>query len=221
MPIQRIPYPIGQAVAVLKDIDLLVLVGAVEPVAFFAYPGRPSRLVPPGCEVLTLAAPTDDVAAALAALAEELGAPPAPIATVAPPEAIAPTGPLTDDALTRMIAALLPDNAIIAEEALTSVRGLFDLTHGAPPHDYLLVPGGAIGNGIPMAIGAAIACPDRKVLNLQADGSGMVHGCRASGRRRASGSTCSPSSSPTAPTPSCAPKWPISASTASAATPAR
>jgi len=176
VPLERIPYPIDQALAALKDLDVMILVGGQEPVAFFAYPGKPSRILPETCRVETLAAVGEDEAGALAALAEALDAPAqaAVIPVSAPPAPIDDlAGPLTDDAITRIVAALLPDNAILADEGLTSGRSFWSLSASAAPHDYLMIPGGAIGNGIPMATGAAIACPDRKVVALQADGSAM------------------------------------------------
>jgi acetolactate synthase-1/2/3 large subunit len=174
VPIERIPYPIDQALATLKDIDVLVIVGGQEPVAFFAYPGKPSRLVPEGAAVMTLADPTQDGTQALAALAEALGAPEsAPVLTLPRTPMPSTVGPLTNDAMAAILAASVPEGAIIAEEALTSVRDFYALSAGAPRHDIMMVTGGAIGVGIPQATGAAVACPDRKVINLQADGSGM------------------------------------------------
>ncbi len=171
--VQRIPYPPDAARAVLEDIELLLLCGCDEPVAFFAYPGKPSRIVSEACEVMTLAAKGDDKIAALTALAEALGALRAvPTRTIAPIEGM-PGGRLTEDAIAVILAQLLPENAILAEEALTSAQRLYALGASAPPHDYLMVTGGSIGIGPPLATGAAVACPDRKVINLQADGSGM------------------------------------------------
>ena len=176
VPIERIPYPVDQAVAVLRDIDVLVLVAAAPPVAFFAYPGKPSALTRDDAEVLTLAQPGEDAADALAALADELGsAKHAASRSNAPslPEGLI-TGPLTDAAISMIVAQLLPDDAILIDEALTSARQVYDLTRNAAPHDFLMAcTGGAIGAGPPLATGAAVACPDRKVLALQADGSGM------------------------------------------------
>lgn len=174
VPIERIPYPIDQALATLKEIDVLVIVGGQEPVAFFAYPGKPSRLVPEGASVMMLADPTEDGTQALTALAEALGAPEnAPVRIHPRTEMPHATGPLTNDAMATILAASVPEGAIIAEEALTSVRDFYALSAGAPRHDIMMVTGGAIGVGIPQATGAAIACPGRKVINLQADGSGM------------------------------------------------
>jgi len=71
------------------------------------------------------------------------------------------------------VAALMPENAIVADESVSSGRAFFGVTHGAPPHDWLQITGGSIGCGLPLAAGAAVACPDRKVIGLQADGSAM------------------------------------------------
>ena len=130
----------------------------------------------PDCAVLTLAEPGDDIAAALAGLADELGVKataPLPRPPAGPDEETLPRGPLTDDAIARIVARLMPENAIVCNEAVTSGRRFVGLTQQAPPHDYLQLTGGAIGIGIPLAAGAAIACPGRKVIGLQADGSGM------------------------------------------------
>lgn len=172
--LERIPYPIDLALGVLSGVDVLILVGGQEPVAFFAYPGKPSRLVHEGCRVEVLAAPGADEAAALAAVAASIGVPSALAATGSPPPSSAGlSGPLTDGAISRIVADLLPEGAIVADEGLTSGREIWALTTQAAPHDYLMIPGGAIGLGIPMATGAAVACPDRKVVALQADGSAM------------------------------------------------
>jgi acetolactate synthase-1/2/3 large subunit len=165
----RIPYPIDAALEVLADIDVLVLVGAPEPVAFFAYPGKPGRLVHKGCQVLTLAAHGEDLKTALEELRNELG-----IKSSQPvPDEGRPSGTLTEDAVAVIVAQKLPDNAIVCDEGITSARRFFSLSEQSAPHDFMMNTGGAIGIGIPLSIGAAIACPDRKVLNLQADGSGM------------------------------------------------
>jgi acetolactate synthase-1/2/3 large subunit len=171
----RIPYPVDVARALLADIEVLILVGATEPVAFFAYPGKPGRLVREGCAVMTLAAHGQDLNEALAALRDELGIKPSrPFAAAAGfPDESAARGKLTDDAVTLSVARKLPENAIVCDEAITSARRYFALSEFAAPHDYMMGTGGSIGGGIPMATGAAIACPDRKVVNLEADGSGM------------------------------------------------
>jgi acetolactate synthase-1/2/3 large subunit len=168
-----LPYPVDDALATLADARHLVLVGSKAPVAFFAYPGKPSVLSPPQCETHTLATPGEDIVGALEALAEELTAPQnAPVQVRekhAPPSGEA----ITPDAAAAAIGTLLPEGAIVVDEALTAAATLMSRTRGAAAHDYLQVTGGAIGIGLPLATGAAVACPDRKVICLQADGSAM------------------------------------------------
>jgi acetolactate synthase-1/2/3 large subunit len=173
VPVDRIPYVVDMALKVLEGTKHLVLAGAKPPVGFFAYPGKPSELWPKDCAVHTLAAPGEDVVGALEALADALGAPrDAPVRDdVAKPELH--DGPFKPEAFGLTLAALLPENAIVAEDAVTSGRALFPLTWGAAPHDWIQITGGAIGHAFPAATGAAVACPGRKVVCLQADGAGM------------------------------------------------
>jgi acetolactate synthase-1/2/3 large subunit len=173
VPVDRIPYLVDAALQTLSGTRHLVLAGAKEPVGFFAYPGKPSTLWPKDCTVHTLAAMDQDIVGALEALADELGAPrQAPIREdVAKPELHG--GPFKPEAFGLTLSALLPENAVIVEDAVTSGRALFPLTWGAPPHDWIQVTGGAIGYAFPSATGAAVACPGRKVVCLQADGGGM------------------------------------------------
>lgn len=172
--IDRVQYKVDLALADLKDIRQLILVGAKAPVAFFAYPGKPSRVTPEDCEIMELSPPGGDLAHALNWLADELG-----VANSAQPllqqrvRPELPRGGLTIDAIAVAIGALLPEHAIVCDESVTSGRNFFRFTHGAAPHDFLQLTGGAIGEGLPMALGAAVACPGRKVICLQADGSGM------------------------------------------------
>ncbi|MEA2495180.1 MAG: acetolactate synthase large subunit [Thermoleophilaceae bacterium] len=172
-PIERIAYLAELASVQLAGIKHLVLVDAKAPVSFFAYPGKKSYLVPDGCEVHELAAFSDDAIGSLEALAETLGAtgatPPAQQAIRPAP----PTGELTADAVCQAIAAALPEGAIISDESQTSGVTLATHTAGAPRHDLLALTGGAIGQGLPVAVGAAVACPDRPVIALEADGSAM------------------------------------------------
>jgi acetolactate synthase-1/2/3 large subunit len=151
----------------------LVLADARAPVSFFAYPDKPGDLVPDGCEVHTLASGGDDAVGALEALADLLGAPVdgATLARAGRPEA--PTGDLDPGKVAAVVGALLPEGAIVVDEAQTGGIYTPGATAGAPPHDWLTLCGGAIGMGIPLATGAAVACPDRRVLNLEADGSAM------------------------------------------------
>jgi acetolactate synthase-1/2/3 large subunit len=168
-----LPYPVDAALATLADVRHLVLVGSREPIAFFAYPEKPSVLSPPQCETHTLATPGEDVVGALEVLAEEIGAPQnAPVQELEkhPP----PSGEaITLDAAAAAVATLLPEGAIVVDEALTAAAAFMSRTRGAASHDYLQVTGGAIGIGLPLATGAAVACPDRRVVCLQADGSAM------------------------------------------------
>ncbi len=171
--LERVPYPVDMALALLADVRHLILVGSKSPVAFFAYPDKPSVLIPDACEAFAMAAPGDDLLGALEGLADELGAPP-DAALIAPAERPAlATGELTVGALANSISALMPENAIIADEGITVGRQVPATTLGAPPHDWLQITGGSIGIGLPLATGAAVACPDRPVIGLQADGSAM------------------------------------------------
>jgi acetolactate synthase-1/2/3 large subunit len=172
--VERLPYFPEQAIGALAELRSLVLAGTREPVSFFGYPGVPSRLAPEGCERVELAAPGEDVVAALDALADALGAPREEPLPPAPARPEAPSGGALDvAALGRAVAALQPEGAIVVDESATSGAVWFALAAGAPRHTVLGLTGGAIGQGLPAAVGAAIACPERKVLALQADGSAM------------------------------------------------
>ncbi|MBV9735619.1 MAG: acetolactate synthase large subunit [Acidisphaera sp.] len=170
--LERVPYPVDLAVRALSGIAHLVLVGARTPVGFFAYPGKPAYLAPPEAAVHVLARPEQDSPHALAALADELGAAAAPIESAPPAEPVR-SGPISPEAVARTLAALMPENAIIADESVSYLRGSFANTLGAPPHDWMQSTGGAIGGGMPLATGAAVAAPGRRVINLEADGSAM------------------------------------------------
>ncbi|MFQ5513246.1 MAG: acetolactate synthase large subunit [Myxococcota bacterium] len=170
--LERLPYFPEQILELLGGIRHLILAGATAPVAFFGYPDRPSRLVPESCRLHELAWPDEDVAAALEELADALDAP-----TDAPgAESHAtplPDGELTPVSLGAAIAATQPEGLIVVDEAATSGLPYFLGATGCPPHTYMSLTGGAIGQGLPCATGAAIAAPDRRVLAFQADGSGM------------------------------------------------
>jgi acetolactate synthase-1/2/3 large subunit len=170
-PIERVPYAVDAALAALDGIKHVILVGALQPVAFFAYPGKPGSFLPPGCVVHVLTRPEHDQAGALAALADELAAPALPPPTY--PRAEAARGAVSRAALAASLTALLPAGAIICDEGVSFGRTLFPDTKGAAPHDWLQLAGGAIGEGMPLATGAAVAAPGRRVVNLQADGSAM------------------------------------------------
>jgi acetolactate synthase-1/2/3 large subunit len=170
---ERLGYFAEFAVAQMAGLRHLVLVDAKSPVSFFAYPEKPSSLVPDDCEVHVLATEHDDAPLALEQLADALGAAPGAVGGAAAGRPPRPSGPLTAQSVADAIGAVLPEGAIVVDEANTN--GLFvpGATAGAPPHDWLTLTGGAIGIGLPLATGAAVACPDRKVLCLEADGSAM------------------------------------------------
>ncbi|MFO1079180.1 MAG: acetolactate synthase large subunit [Reyranellaceae bacterium] len=171
--IARVPYAGDQAIEALKDIGQVVLCGTRQPVSNFAFPDRSNVLTRPDCRFVPLAAPDDDLVATLEALAEAVGATARDVAVPERPKPERPSGPLTPEGIARAITALLPEGTIVADEAVTTGRGWAALTAAAAPHDWLQNTGGSIGYGMPVAIGAALACPDRPVLCLEGDGSAM------------------------------------------------
>jgi acetolactate synthase-1/2/3 large subunit len=171
--VERIPYFAEQIVAFAKDIDTLILVGAKPPVTFFAYPGKPSWPLPEGCRIVALAHGHEDGAQALEALADALHAPAQPANLTARLTPDMPgAGKLDVFAAGAIVSTYLPEGAIVSDEAATSRVGLAGLG-AAAPHDVLSLTGGSIGGMLPVATGAAVACPDRKVVSLQGDGGGM------------------------------------------------
>lgn len=168
----RLGYLAEQVSYQLGDSKHLVLVGARSPVSFFAYPDKPSDLVPDGCEVHVLAENSQDGAGALAQLAEEVASGVEPLRSE-PYRPELPTGELTVQNFAEVIGATLPEAAILVDEANTTGFLLPGYTVGVPRHDWLTLTGGSIGQGLPLAAGAAIACPDRPVICLEADGSAM------------------------------------------------
>jgi acetolactate synthase I/II/III large subunit len=171
--VDRLAYLAEMAEAQLAGVDQLILAGARSPVSFFAYPDRASDLVPPGSSVTVLAEPDQDAAAALETLADQVAAGTKPVLVEAAPPPPADPGPLTAISLANTIAASLPEHAIISDEANTSGFALPIALAAAPRHTLLTLTGGSIGQGMPVATGAAIAAPDRPVLSLEADGSAL------------------------------------------------
>jgi acetolactate synthase-1/2/3 large subunit len=170
--VDRIAYLAEFASMQLDGLKHLVLVDAKAPVSFFAYPDKASYLVPDGCVVHVLADPSEDAAAALDALADAVGASEKPALQAAErPER--PSGALTAETVCAALGALLPDDAIVSDEGNTSGLYASRATAGAPRHDWLCLTGGAIGQGLPVAVGAAVASPGRRVVALEADGSAM------------------------------------------------
>jgi acetolactate synthase-1/2/3 large subunit len=169
--IERLAYWPELAAKQLDGLEHLVLVDASPPVAWFAYPGAKSALAPEGCELHVLTPTTSDVLGSLKALAEALDAADATPVLQAASRPPRPEGSLTAEKVCQAIGAVLPEGAILSDEAITSAAALPAATAGAPRHDWLALTGGAIGQGLPVAVGAAIACPDRPVIALEADGS--------------------------------------------------
>jgi acetolactate synthase-1/2/3 large subunit len=173
VPVERVPYPVPQALRVLQDVQRLILVAARAPVAFFAYPNQPSILTPGGCAISTLSTLEEDSIDALERLADAVGAKLEDAPLQPPMKPDMPAGALNPETIAAVLGNIIPEHAIVADESVTTGRGFYPLTAGAPPHDWLQNMGGSIGYGMPVAVGAAVACPDRKVLALIGDGSGM------------------------------------------------
>ena len=171
--VNRIPYFAEQIVEFFADTEQLILVGAKPPVSFFAYPGKPSWGLPDGCVIHYLAHPHEDGIQALEAVAEALGAPAEPIhvAPLKKPESIADK--FDQYTIGQVIARHLPDGAIVSDEGATSGAGTALATATAAPHDHLALTGGSIGQGIPVATGAAVAAPGSKVVCIHGDGGAM------------------------------------------------
>lgn len=170
----KVPYPIDLALKTLDRYRRIVLVGARAPIGFFAYPDKPAILTNPEATIFPLAGTDSDLPGVLSDLVAELGAGATPPAHVAGPvEMQPPTGAITPETIAAAVAWTLPENAIVVDESVTTGRNFFAATKSAAPHTWLNNCGGSIGYGMPCAIGAAIACPDRKVLALIGDGSAM------------------------------------------------
>ena len=171
--IDRLPYLAEAAIEYLEDTEALILVGVETPVSFFAYPGVPSEMAPPTCHTFQLADHNEDLDTLLIELVERLGADAVQPDTQTLDIPALPEGALDAVSAAQSLAHLLPENAIIVDEAATSSMPLYTALANARPHDLLTLTGGSIGFGLPAATGAAIACPDRKVICLEADGSAM------------------------------------------------
>jgi len=170
---RRMQYFGEMALAELEGVDLMVFAGTTQPVAFFAYPNRPSVLVPETARTLSLADRAEDAVAGLTALADALGAPrEGPVQPLQKPDA-APSGKLSPQLAGLSFARHLPEGAIVCDDSVTSGGGIAVPAMTAAPHEVLALTGGAIGAGLPLAVGAAVACPDRKVVSLNGDGAAM------------------------------------------------
>lgn len=171
--VQRVPYFPEQAAEALADADCLLLAGAKPPVNFFLYPDQASAPLPPSAATVLLAAPEEEVADALAALADALSAPREPALRQPAARTPSPRGTLDPATVGAAIAAHLPEEAILVDEGVTSGFAAQQLTAGAPPHDSLQITGGAVGAALSLAVGTAVACPARKVVCLHGDGGAI------------------------------------------------
>ncbi|MCE8537471.1 acetolactate synthase large subunit [Ruegeria pomeroyi] len=173
VPVARVPYPIDMALEALARFRRIVLLGARPPIGFFAYPGKPAVLTHPEAEIIALADWAADLDGALTGLEQAVGAAvAAPV--VAPPVARGSvSGPNTPESVAAVLGQHIPEGAIVLDESVTTGRAFHGATLGAAPHTWINNCGGSIGYSLAAAIGAAIACPDRKVMTLTGDGSAM------------------------------------------------
>ena len=176
--VEKLPYFGEQAQAFLAEFKTIVFCGTEPPVSFFAYPGKPSWLSPDGAALVRLASLREDADHALAGLAAALNAPAQPALVQAPTSFEATPGKLSSSSIGAVLAAQLPENAIVSDEGATQGGASMLMCAGAKKHDWLQLTGGAIGQGLPLAVGAAVACPDRKVIALHGDG-GAMYTCQA------------------------------------------
>lgn len=171
--VERVAYVLEQGIDQFKEFRQLILVGADVPRAYFAYPGKDTCFLPPECRIHTLATASEDLVSSLVAVAGALSPQESDTSTRKPECPDLPHGGLTLPGLAAVVGAILPENVIVIDESMTSGRGMMAATKGAPKHDWLGNTGGSIGIALPLAVGAAVACPDKRVLCLTADGSGM------------------------------------------------
>jgi acetolactate synthase-1/2/3 large subunit len=171
--VERIQYVREMAVDQLKDFRNLILLGAQAPIGYFAQPGKDSGFTSPECRIYMLANQGEDYIGTLEAVESALSSHRVQPTVEEPARPALPSGEITLQGLAAVLGALLPENAIVVDESMTSGRGMMAATRGAPAHDWLGNTGGSIGIALPLAVGAAVASPDRQVLCLTADGSGM------------------------------------------------
>jgi acetolactate synthase-1/2/3 large subunit len=172
--IDRIPYVPEVALNQIGAYQAVVLAGAANPVTFFGYKDTPASLLTAGQETVALGEGPNAIAE-LSKLAEAVGAP-----STAPENLLVrageiplPTGPLARDKICAVLAALQPEGAVVVDEGNTTSMAYPYFATLAKPFTLLTLTGGAIGHGSPCATGAAVACPDRKVICFQADGSAL------------------------------------------------
>jgi acetolactate synthase I/II/III large subunit len=173
VPLERISYAVPQALKFLEGFKHIITVETSEPIAFFAYPDKPSQLKPPGCQLHELVAKDESSVAGLEMLADALGAREnAPLVQQASNTPM-PSGKLDPVSIAHALSHAIPDGAIVVDESLTTGRESMGLTAGARPHDMIQNMGGSIGYGTPVATGASLACPDRRTFCMVGDGSAM------------------------------------------------
>ena len=190
-PVQRIPYARNLAIETFEGVRNIILIGGKAPVGFFAYPGKSSEYHAPGTHIHTLARIDDDIAYTLEALADAVGAAKASpaVSPFAPPAM--PRGDITPDKIGNLIAALLPEQAIVVDEFVSTGRNFINVARTSQPHDWLMPTGGSIGFAMPVAVGCAIACPGpeshlprkRWQRHVHAANS-LDHGARGTGHPR-------------------------------------
>jgi len=173
----RIPYFPEPAQALLSDYELIILTDVREPVTFFGYPGVDSHVLRKNQKRIPLCSGRQSVVEALGYLEDILKTTMSSCKkdrhVPKPEKPSLPHGALTAEKACRTLAALQPEGAIIVDEGITSAIPYYPLTAGSPPHSVLTISGGSIGYGMPCAVGAALASPNRQIINFQADGSAM------------------------------------------------
>jgi acetolactate synthase I/II/III large subunit len=172
-PVERLAYHGEMASEQIADIDFMVMVGAEAPVAFFAYPDKPSHMLPANCQTRVLSEPGQACVDSLRQLADALHAPAAPTSTAERPIPQPPQGALSSITIAASLSRWMPHNSIVSDDSVSAGLALYPATANAASHDWLMLTGGAIGQGLPLALGAAIAAPDRRVIALTGDGAGM------------------------------------------------
>jgi acetolactate synthase-1/2/3 large subunit len=171
--LERIPYAVPQALEYLKGFQHIITLETTEPIAFFSYPDKPSLLKAPGTSVHGLIEQGEDSALGLEMLLDALGARDTAAVLQQRADATPPVGKLVPATIAQALAAALPEGCILVDESLTTGRETMGLTVGAAPHDLINNMGGSIGYATPVATGAALACPDRRVFCMVGDGSAM------------------------------------------------
>ena len=172
-PIERLGYFAEQATVQIKDAEQLIMIGTKAPVGFFAYPGKASEFYAEGSRLHTLAEVSEDAEDALQKLVDELDAGNLILRRQPLSKPGLASGSLSPETVARAITELMPTDAIVVDESATAGFLIYPLSETAEPHEWLSLTGGSIGYGLPTSVGAAVACPDRKVICLHGDGGAM------------------------------------------------